>query len=364
MLKKTSFYEKHIEMGAKIVPFAGFEMPVQYSSIIAETLQVRKKVGMFDVSHMGEIEVTGPDAEKFANYITTNDVSKLNMFQVQYSTMPYPDGGIVDDLLVYKLPDKILLVVNASNTDKDFEWVVKNKRWNVNVKNKSDQYFQLAIQGPISEGIVQKIVDIDLSTISFYWASNCKIKNNNFLISRTGYTGEDGFEIYGDTPLGPEIWDMVFDAGKGFGIAPIGLGARDILRLEMRYCLYGNDIDKNTTPLEAGLGWVVKLDKGEFIGKNALMKQKQEGIKRKLVAFEMEDRLIPRHNFKIFSHSGTEIGFVTSGAWSPSIKKTIGLGYVGIENSKIGNKIIVDIRGRKEKGIIVKPPFYKNGTHK
>ncbi len=364
MLKKTPFYEKHIEMGAKIVPFAGFEMPVQYSSIISETLQVRKKVGVFDVSHMGEIEITGPDAENFANYITTNDVSKLSLFQVQYSTMPYPDGGIVDDLLVYKLPDKILLVVNASNTDKDFEWIVKNKRWNIRLENKSDQYFQLAVQGPLSESVVQKIVDIDLSTISFYWASSCKIKNKNFLISRTGYTGEDGFEIYGDTPLGPEIWDIVFDAGKDLGIAPIGLGARDILRLEMRYCLYGNDIDKNTTPLEAGLGWVVKLDKGEFIGRDAIMKQKHEGIKRKLVAFEMEGRLIPRHNFKILSRSGTEIGFVTSGAWSPSIEKTIGLGYVGIEHSKIGNEILVDIRGRKEKGIVVRPPFYKNGTHK
>jgi len=362
MPKKTPLYKKHIENGAKMVEFADFLMPIQYTGIISEVNVVRKNLGVFDVSHMGEVEVKGTDALKFVNYITVNDASKLEEMQVQYSAMCYPDGGIVDDLLVYKLPDKYLLVINASNIDKDFEWIMKNKRWNVNIENKSDAYFQLAIQGPIAEEVVQKIVDIDLSPMKFYWAGFCKIDNKVMLISRTGYTGEDGFEIYGDAQYGEKIWDLVFSAG-GNRISPVGLGARDTLRMEMKYCLYGNDIDKTTNPLEAGLAWITKLYKDDFIAKDVLLRQKKEGVKRRLVGFEMEGHPIPRHHYKIY-RDGQEIGEVTSGTFSPSVNNSIGLGYISTPFSKVGTEIEIDIRGRMEKAAVVKMPFYKNATHK
>jgi len=363
MPKKTPLYNKHIEYNAKMVEFADFLMPIQYTGIISEVNLVREKIGVFDVSHMGEIEITGSDALKFVNYITINDASKLEEMQVQYSAMCYPDGGIVDDLLVYRLPDKYLLVVNATNIDKDFEWIMKNKQWDMHIENKSDTYFQLAIQGPIAEEVVQKIVDIDLSPMKFYWSGLCKINNKDMLISRTGYTGEDGFEIYGANEYGEDVWNLVFSAGKDRGIGPAGLGARDTLRLEMKYCLYGNDIDKTTNPLEAGLGWITKLDKEDFIAKNILIKQKQEGVNRKLVGFEMKNRLIPRHHYKIYK-DGNEIGRVTSGTFSPSINKTVGLGYISTPFSKVGTEIEIEIRGKMEKAKIVKMPFYKNATHK
>ncbi len=362
MPKKTPLYEKHIENGAKIVEFADFLMPIQYTGIISEVNIVRKSLGVFDVSHMGEVEVKGPDALKFVNYITVNDAATLEEMQVQYSAMCYPDGGIVDDLLVYRLPNKYLLVINASNIDKDFEWIMKNKRWDVNIENRSDEYFQLAIQGPIAEEVVQKIVDIDLSPMKFYWSGFCKIDNKTMLISRTGYTGEDGFEIYGDAQYGEKVWDLVFSAG-GDRISPVGLGARDTLRMEMKYCLYGNDIDKTTTPLEAGLGWITKLYKDDFIAKDVLLKQKQEGVKRRLVGFEMAEHSIPRHHYKIYK-DGQEIGEVTSGTFSPSVNKSIGLGYISTPFSKVGTEIDIEARGRMEKAVIVKMPFYKNATHK
>jgi|UniRef100_A0A7V3VTR6 aminomethyltransferase len=362
MAKKTPFYEKHIENNAKIVEFAGFLMPIQYEGIIPEHETVRNNVGVFDVSHMGEIEITGQDRIKFANYITTNDVSKLALNQVQYSTMLYPDGGIVDDLLVYNLKDRILLVVNAANTTKDFEWILQNKRFDVNIKNLSDEIGQLAIQGPKSEPLMQKIVNINLADLKYYWAIETEIKGISVLLSRTGYTGEDGFEVYMDAKEGPKIWDIIFEAGKEFGLKPIGLGARDTLRFEMRYCLYGNDIDKTTNPLEAGLGWIVKFDKGDFIGKDALLKIKGVGIKRKLVGFEVIEKGIPRPHQKIFADN-QEIGFVTSGTFSPSLKKGIGMGYVLQSFSEPGTRFKVMAKEPIDVEVI-KGPFYKNASHK
>jgi len=362
MTKKTPFYEKHLEYNAKIVEFAGFFMPIQFDGIIPEHNTVRTGVGVFDVSHMGEIEITGPDRIKFANYITTNDVSKLALNQVQYSTMLYPDAGIVDDLLVYNLKDRIFLVVNAANTEKDYQWILQNKKFNVEIKNLSDDIGQLAVQGPKSEMLMQKIVDFNLTELKYYWAVETRIKGVDVLLSRTGYTGEDGFEIYMSAKDGLKIWDIVFDAGKEFNVKPIGLGARDTLRFEMRYCLYGNDIDKTTNPLEAGLGWVVKFDKGDFIGRDELLKIKESGLKRKLVGFEVIEKGIPRPHQKIYLDNN-EIGFVTSGTFSPSLKKGIGMGYVGTQYAEPGTKFYVMV---KEPILVevIKGPFYKKGTHK
>ncbi|MEO0095041.1 MAG: glycine cleavage system aminomethyltransferase GcvT [candidate division WOR-3 bacterium] len=362
MPKKTPFYEKHLQYNGKIVEFAGFFMPIQFEGIIPEHETVRTDVGVFDVSHMGEIEITGPDRSQFVNYITTNDVSKLALNQVQYSAMLYPDAGIVDDLLVYNLKDRILLVVNAANTQKDYEWIVQNKRFNVEVKNCSDEIGQLAIQGPKSEILMQKVIDFNLSELKYYWAVETRIKGIDVLLSRTGYTGEDGFEIYMSANDGLKIWDIVFEAGKELNVKPIGLGARDTLRFEMRYCLYGNDIDKTTNPLEAGLGWIVKFDKGDFIGRDALLNIKESGIKRKLVGFEAIEKGIPRPHQKIYIDN-QEIGFVTSGTFSPSLKKGIGMGYVGISYTEPGTKFMVMAKEPIHVEVI-KGPFYKKGTHK
>ncbi|MEO0162317.1 MAG: glycine cleavage system aminomethyltransferase GcvT [candidate division WOR-3 bacterium] len=362
MAKKTPFYEKHLQYGAKIVEFAGFFMPIQFEGIIPEHETVRSGVGVFDVSHMGEIEITGPERIEFANYITTNDVSKLALNQVQYSAMLYPDGGIVDDLLVYNLKDRILLVVNAANTEKDYHWILQNKKFNVEIKNLSDEIGQLAIQGPKSEQLMQKIVDFDLSQLKYYWATETKIKEIDVLLSRTGYTGEDGFEVYMAAKDGLKIWDTIFEVGKDLNVKPIGLGARDTLRFEMRYCLYGNDIDKTTNPLEAGLGWIVKFEKGDFIGREALLKIKESGLKRKLVGFEVIDKGIPRPHQKIINGS-KEIGYVTSGTFSPSLKKGIGMGYVEVQYSEPGTKFRVI--GKEPISVeVIKGPFYKKGTHK
>lgn len=362
MAKKTPFYEMHVKNNGKIVEFAGFLMPVQFEGIIAEHQTVRSSVGVFDVSHMGEIEIRGKERIEFANYITTNDVSKLALNQVHYTTMLYPDGGIVDDFLVYSLKDRVFLVVNAANTDKDYKWILENKRFNMETLNRSDEYGELAIQGPKSEPVMQKLFDFDLSTIKFYWAIETKMKGIPVILSRTGYTGEDGFEVYLDKKYAHQVWDMVFEAGKEFNIKPIGLGARDTLRFEMKYCLYGNDIDKTTNPLEAGLGWIVKLDKNDFIGKESLVKIKTAGIERKLVGFEVIDKGIPRPHLDI-NYESKKVGHVTSGTFSPSLKKGIGLGYVAVSNSEIGTKLkvlgkdLIDVE-------IIKGPFYKRGTRK
>ncbi len=364
MSKKTAIYDEHIKLGAKIVEFAGFLMPIQYKDgIFSEVKRVRQTVGLFDVSHMGEVVIKGKNALAFINYITINDASQLDEYQVQYSAMCYEDGAIVDDLLVYRLPDRYLFVVNASNTDKDFEWILKNKAGEVEISNISDSITQLAVQGPVAEKVVQKLTDYELSNMEFYWSTETKVSGVDSILSRTGYTGEDGFEMYAKYKGGLKLWNDILNAGEEFDIEPVGLGARDLLRLEMKYCLYGNDINKSTTPLEAGLSWITKLDKENFIGKEALLKQKEEGIKRRLVCFEMVEKGMPRHHYEILK-DGKKIGFVTSGNFSPSVNKFIGLGYIDVPFHKSGTDILVDIRGEKKEAVVVKPPFYKNASHK
>jgi aminomethyltransferase len=365
MEKQTPFYEQHLKAGGKMVPFAGFMMPVQYTGIIDEHRHVRSKVGLFDVSHMGEIEVKGPDALKYVSYVTVNDPSALAVDQVQYSAMCYPDGGIVDDLLVYRFPDHFFLVVNASNLDKDYAWLLEqSKNFDVQLKNTSDQVAQLALQGPQAEPLLQKICDLKLSDMKFYWFKVGKVDGVEMIVSRTGYTGEDGFELYFDAKYAGQIWNALFGAGQEFNLRPSGLGARDSLRLEMKYCLYGNDIDKTTSPLEAGLGWITKLKKqGEFIGKDALLKQKAEGIKRKLVGFEVEGNAFPRQHYKVFK-DGRQVGEVASGVFSPSISKGIGTAYVQSEFSQTGNELQVEIRGKLIPAKVVETPFWKHSSIK
>jgi aminomethyltransferase len=363
MPEKTPFYNKHVESNGKITSFAGFLMPVQYRSVIEEVKRVRTTVGIFDVSHMGRVEVSGARAIDFVSKVTVNDPYKLDDFKAQYSAMCYPDGGIVDDLVVYKLPDKFLLVINGANSAKDYDWMLSNKIEGVDINDVGDEMAQLAVQGPKAEPLMQKIVDINLEEIGFYKSAMGKVAGIDSLISRTGYTGEDGFEIYFEATHAEKVWDAVMDAGKEFDVEPAGLGARDTLRLEMKYCLYGNDIDETTTPLEAGLGWITKLEKEDFIGKDALAKQKAAGVKRNLVAFEMMEKVFPRHNYKVFKDD-KEIGRVTSGNFSPSINKFIGLGYVDIPFNKIDTEIAIEYRDKMAKAIIVKPPFYKHGTRK
>lgn len=364
MGKKTPFHEKHIECGGKMVEFAGFSMPIHYKSgVVQECKRVRSTVGVFDVSHMGEIEIRGEEREEFLDWITVNDLSRLGIYQAQYTAMCYPDGGIVDDLVVYRLPESYFLVVNAVNTDKDYEWVVENRRGEVEIKDLSPEIAQLAVQGPKAESVMQKVCRFDLSELEYYWSTHGGVSGVDAFISRTGYTGEDGFEIYFDPQFASQVWDALLEAGREFDIEPAGLGARDTLRLEMRYCLYGNDMDQTTTPLEAGLGWIVKLEKGEFIGRDALLKQKEEGVKRKLVAFKPEGKTIPRHDYRICKE-GKKIGKVTSGAYSPALEAPIGLGYVQSPHNKTGTEIEIEARGRMVKATVVKPPFYKHGTHK
>jgi aminomethyltransferase len=364
MPKKTPFYEQHVKNKAKMVEFAGFLMPVQYEGIIPEHEAVRTSVGVFDVSHMGEMEIRGNDRLRFVNYITTNDALKLAPDQVQYSAMLYPDAGIVDDLLVYNLADRAFLVVNAANTDTDHKWIVEAGKYNVSIANTSDSIGQLAVQGPKSELVMQKLFDFSLTDLKFYWAAETKMAGMPVLLSRTGYTGEDGFEVYLDNKHAPKAWDLIFEAGREFNIKPIGLGARDTLRFELRYCLYGNDIDKTTNPLEAGLGWIVKMDKDEFIGREALIGIKEAGLKRKLVGFEATGRGIPRPHLDITAE-GRAIGHVTSGTFSPSLKKGIGMGYVETGFSDIGKRLQVTAAGKEPIEVeIIKGPFYKHGTRK
>lgn len=357
-MKRTPFYEIHKSLGAKLVEFGGFEMPVQYGGIIEEHLAVRKKVGVFDVSHMGEFEVRGNDALSFLQKTTVNDVSKLHEGRVQYSAMCYDNGGIVDDLLVYHCGDHYMLVVNASNTRKDFDWLQSHVSGDVDLKDKSDAYALLAVQGPKSLQTLQKLTQADLSKLEYYHFTRGALAGIPMIISRTGYTGEMGFELYLESNVTTctAVWQAIFDAGKEFGIAPIGLGARDTLRLEMGFCLYGNDIDQTTHPLEAGLGWITKLDKGDFLGKPALVKAKEEGLKRRLVGFTMKEKTLPRHGYELKSNS-TAIGHVTSGTFSPSLEYGIGMGYVTPVFSEPGSSIEIVIRGKGIPAHVVKLPF-------
>ena len=355
-LKKTALYDVHVQLGAKMVEFAGFHMPIQYHSIREEHIRVRTTVGVFDVSHMGEIIISGPKALDMVQKVTINDASKLAIGQVQYSAMCYPDGGIVDDLLVYRFQDHFMLVVNAANTEKDYQWILKNKIDGCQIVNKSDEITQLAVQGKKSEATLQKLTDIDLAAVKYYWFTEDDLAGVSMIISRTGYTGEPGFELYFDNDHAVEVWNAIMEAGKEFEIEPIGLGARDTLRLEKKMCLYGNDIDETTNPIESGLSWITKLDKGDFIGREALLKVKQEGPKRRLVAMVLEGQGFPRKGYDIFK-DGQQVGKITSGTVSPILNKGIAMGYVATPFAKVGTELTIDIRGKKVPAVIIKPPF-------
>jgi aminomethyltransferase len=359
-MKNTALTQVHTDLGAKMVPFAGYNMPVQYVGINAEHDTVRKGVGVFDVSHMGEFILKGENALDLIQRVTSNDASKLYDGKVQYSCLPNEDGGIVDDLLVYRVDEKTyMLVVNASNIEKDWNWISKFNTEGVDMEDISDRTSLLAVQGPKAADALQSLTDIDLGSMEYYTFKKGKFAGiDNVVVSATGYTGAGGFEIYFDNEHAEYIWTEVFKAGEPFGIKPIGLAARDTLRLEMGFCLYGNDIDDTTSPLEAGLGWVTKFTK-EFTNSDALQQQKQAGVERKLIGFEMIDRGIPRHDYEIVDAEGNVIGKVTSGTQSPSLQKAIGLGYVKNEFAKEGSEIYISIRDNKVKAKVVKPPFYK-----
>lgn len=360
-MKNTALSHIHEALGAKMVPFAGFNMPVQYEGVNAEHQTVRDGVGVFDVSHMGEFLLTGPNALNLIQKVTTNDASVLTIGRAQYSCMPNGKGGIIDDLIIYKIKEEqYLLVVNASNIEKDWNWISSHNTFDVEMRNLSDDYSLLAIQGPKAVEAMQSLTSVNLSDIKYYHFEVADFAGiEHVIISATGYTGSGGFEIYCKNSEVEQVWNKVFEAGEPFGIKPIGLAARDTLRLEMGFCLYGNDIDDTTSPLEAGLGWITKLAKEDFIDKDFLSKQKEEGVQRKLIAFEMVDRGIPRHDYPIQDADGNVVGKVTSGTMSPSMKIGIGLGYVPTEMASLDNEIYIEIREKGVKAKIVKLPFYK-----
>ncbi len=359
-LNKTPLVEIHKQLNAKMIDFGGWLMPVQYSGIIDEHKAVRNAAGLFDLSHMGEIEVSGHQALQFLQYVTTNDVSKLAEWQAHYTFMLYPDAGIVDDLIIYRQPDKYLLVVNASNIQKDLLWLKETqtlKGFDLTIRDRSWATALISIQGPKALEILKPHVDIDLEGIDYYHFGQGQVGDAPGLIARTGYTGEDGFEIFVNKVYAEKVWNLLMAAGKDQGLQPIGLGARDTLRLEAKMALYGNDIDASTNPLDAGLAWAVKFDKGDFCGKHSLLPVKKNGPKRKLVGFEVKDKAIARHGYLVAS--GAEmVGKVTSGAPSPTLGKNIGLAYVPVDSSAIGTKLEVIIRDKKVEIEVVKTPFY------
>ncbi len=357
-LKKVPLHHVHEKLGAKMVPFAGFIMPVRYSSDLEEHMTVRNGVGVFDVSHMGEFTIQGPQALDLIQRVTSNDASKLVDGQAQYSCLPNEIGGIVDDLIVYKIKtDDYVMVVNASNIEKDWNWISKLNMKAAVMKNVSDDTCLFAVQGPKAVGVLQKLTSTNLSEIKYYHFAIGQFAGcENVCMSNTGYTGAGGFEIYVHKSDAEKVWSAIFDAGKDEGIKPIGLGARDTLRLEMGFCLYGNDIDDVTSPLEGGLGWITKFSK-DFINSSELKKQKEAGVKKKLVAFKMIDKGIPRHDYPIKNSSNEIIGKVTSGTISPVLGVGIGLGYVTTDNSNVGSEIFVDVRGKGLKAEVVKLPF-------
>ncbi len=359
-VKTTALTDKHIQLGAKIAPFAGYMMPIQYTGINDEHETVRTSVGVFDVSHMGEFILKGENALDLIQRVTSNDASKLADGKAQYSCFPNEQGGIVDDLIVYRIDEKTyMLVVNASNIEKDWNWITKFNTKNVEMHNISDKTSLLAIQGPKAVEVLQKLTPVKLADIPYYCFAKGEVAGaKNVVISNTGYTGAGGFEIYFENQYAERIWDAIFEAGKEFGIKPAGLGARDTLRLEMAFCLYGNDIDDTTSPLEAGLGWITKFTK-EFTNSKNLLAQKEQGVTKKLVAFEMIDKGIPRHDYVIKDANSTMIGRVTSGTQSPSLQKAIGMGYVNKEFAAEGTDIFISIREKAIKAKIVKPPFIK-----
>ncbi|SKB68494.1 aminomethyltransferase [Parapedobacter luteus] len=360
MIKNTALTDVHVALGAKMVPFAGFNMPVQYSGINDEHETVRNGVGVFDVSHMGEFILKGDRAMDLVQKISSNDASKLYDGKVQYAYIPNETGGIVDDFLVYRIDEKTyFLVVNASNIQKDWDWIAKYNTYGVTMKNISDETSLFAIQGPKAAEALASLTDIDLATMEYYTFKKGTFAGvDNVLVSATGYTGAGGFEVYVANEHAKAVWDAIFEAGADYGIKPIGLGARDTLRLEMGFCLYGNDIDDTTSPLEAGLGWVTKFTK-DFVNAEGLKKQKEAGLKHKLIGFELMDRGIARHGYGIVDANGNPIGRVTSGTQSPTLKKSIGLGYVAIDHAKEGSDVYIEIRNNRVKAVVVKPPFVK-----
>lgn len=363
MPKETPLVEKHRQLGAHFVEFAGWLMPVRYTAVVQEHIAVREAVGLFDVSHMGEIWLRGPDAVDAANRLITHDVSSLEPGAVLYSPMCNEQGGIVDDLLAYRVEGDILFVVNASNTGKDSEWIRAHCGNDVIVENLSMETVQIALQGPKAEGVLNRTGLDELVTLPHNRHRSVTVQDVEVLVSRTGYTGEDGFEFYHDRAGSERIWNLLLDAGAPLGLKPIGLAARDTLRFEMGYCLYGNDIDESTSPLEAGLGWTVKFEKGDFIGRDALLQQKAKGVERKLVGLEMLENAIPRKGYVLVSR-GREIGHVTSGTFSPSFQKGLAMGYVALESSAAGTEVAVVVRGKEFKASVTKLPFYKRGSRK
>ncbi|MBK8737437.1 MAG: glycine cleavage system aminomethyltransferase GcvT [Saprospiraceae bacterium] len=368
-MKNTPLTEKHIALGAKMAEFAGYNMPISYSGIKEEHEAVRTNAGIFDVSHMGEFIVKGKEALKLVQKITSNDASKLATGEAQYSCMPNNDGGIVDDLLVYRLAEDMcnegeqafMLVVNASNMEKDWNWISSHNSFDTRLINISDQTGLIAIQGPKVAEMIQELTSIDLKNIPYYTFKKGSFAGcDNVIISATGYTGAGGFELYASNEDTSKIWDAIMAIGSPKGLLPAGLGARDTLRLEMAFCLYGNDIDDTTSPLEAGLAWITKLDKDDFVGKSWMMDQKKAGLSKKLVGFIMDDRRIPRHGYKVLNDVGVEIGVVTSGTQSPSLNLAIGLAYVPVENAKIGSSLQINMGSRNATAHVVKIPFIKS----
>ena len=362
-LKRTPLYDAHVKAGARMVEFGGWEMPVQYTGIIEEHRRVRSAVGLFDVSHMGEFEVEGPAALAALQSVTTNDVSALEVGQVQYSLFPYPEGGLVDDLTVYRLAEQHFMVtVNASNIDKDWAWVTTHAS-GASWKNVSGETGLIAVQGPRAEDLVAGLSPANVREIGYYRFAIGTVAGVRTLISRTGYTGEDGFELYVPWRETGRVWNALMDAGRAMDVAAIGLGARDTLRLEMRYALYGNDIDQTTNPLEAGLGWVVKPAKGEFIGKAAIERVRAEGPTRKLIGLEMADRSVARHGYPVLS-GGRKVGEVTSGTFGPSVQKSIAMAYVETPLAAVGTGLDVEIRGQAHPARVVKTPFHPSRVRK
>jgi aminomethyltransferase len=364
-MKQTQFYSHHLMRGAKMVPFAGFNMPVEYAGVSQEHINVRENVGIFDVSHMGEIYILGPEAKELVQRITSNDVAQLEPGKIQYTCFPNDQGGIVDDLLVYMYDDeKYLLVVNASNLEKDHNWIIKQNKTGARVENVSDQISQLAIQGPRATELLQRVTEVDLSAIPYYHFTTGDVAGaTDVLISNTGYTGAGGFELYIYNGDASQLWEQLFEAGKDMGVQPAGLAARDTLRLEMGFCLYGNEIDDATSPLEAGLGWITKFSEGNnFINRAEIEKQKANGLSKRLIAFELLERGIPRQHYPILDAKGSIIGEVTSGTMSPMLKKGIGMGYVELAHAKRDSEIWIGIRNKQVAARVVTPPFYKPGV--
>lgn len=361
MLKRTPLFPVYAEHGARVIDFGGWELPVQFMGIQKEHDAVRQQAGLFDVSHMGEVRVTGDDALPFLQKITTNDVSKLEDGQCQYSLMCYPDGGVVDDLLVYKLGENnYMLVINASNIDKDVAWMQQNLTGHTEITNISDETAMLALQGPHAEQILAKLTDAPIQTLkTFRFLPDVKVSGINTLLSRTGYTGEDGFELYIDQKDAVQLWKLLLEAGGEHGLVPAGLGARDTLRFEARLPLYGQELSKDISPLEAGLSYFVKLDKGDFIGRDVIAGQKANGTSRKLVGIEMIERGIPRPHYKVFTTEGAPIGEVTTGTQSPTFKTNVGLALINSAYSALGTEVNVEIRGAQVKAKVVATPFYK-----